>query len=214
VLPSTAPVSSPLPPWRLSVQLNSAKSFAILPRPRHAISPTLFRSENSPAASPRGRPPPCRGPAALGPRRRNSPRPCDPHLPPMLRYHLPVAKPDRRRRTAVDPHHRSNPGRAPLPLRYRQRRQPPPLSLAGGPAPPRRPPPSPPHSWASWAASLARASATPKWAEIPPGPQGKEILFLFFFQFLFPFSHIYLYADILCTKNSLNKLVGHKNNKI
>jgi hypothetical protein len=53
----------------------------------------------------------------------------------------------------------------------------------------------------------ARASAlAPGWAEIPPA-QLAGISFFFFFSHLFsPFSYIYLYADILCTKNSPNKL--------
>jgi hypothetical protein len=54
-------------------------------------------------------------------------------------------------------------------------------------------------------AAPARALA-PEWAKIPPGPSSRKTLFFFFFSFLFPFSYIELYADILCTKNSLNKL--------
>jgi hypothetical protein len=50
----------------------------------------------------RGHPPPCRGPAAIGPRRQNSPHPRDPHQPPMLRHRFPIAKPDRRRRTVAE----------------------------------------------------------------------------------------------------------------
>jgi hypothetical protein len=42
------------------------------------------------------------------------------------------------------------------------------------------------------------------WAEIPPAQlAGKS---LFFFHYFFLFSYIYAYIDILCTKNSINKL--------
>jgi hypothetical protein len=41
-----------------------------------------------------------------------------------------------------------------------------------------------------------------------------EFLLFFFSYFFFSFSHIYLDANILCTKNCLNKLLGHKNNKV
>jgi hypothetical protein len=163
----------------------------------------------------RGHPPPCRGPAALGPRRRNSPRPCDPHLPLMLRHHYPLAKPDRRRRTvaklAVD--------------RPRSSLFPPPPSVAVNAVSP----PSLPGWW-------ARATAPPpavapsqlgqlghKRARAPvlSGPKSPplaqsagEFLLLFFSYFFFSFSHIYLDANILCTKNCLNKLLGHINNKV
>jgi hypothetical protein len=70
------------------------------------------------------------------------------------------------------------------------------LSLA-----PRRQPPPP--------FALARA----RWAKNPPSLVSSEFLFLFpfsisfsFFYFFFLFSYIYSYIDILCTKNSLNKL--------
>jgi hypothetical protein len=133
----------------------------------------------------RGHPPPCRGLAAIGPRRRNSPRPCDPHLPPMLRHRFPVAKPDRRRRTAAElavDRPRSSPF---PPLRCRQRRQPPlspwlvgprygavphRRSLAAGPAGPQARP---------------RPRARAEWAEIPPGSVSWRIPSLFPFLFLF-----------------------------
>ena len=48
----------------------------------------------------------------------------------------------------------------------------------------------------------------------PPLAQSAgEFLLFFFSYFFFSFSHIYLDANILCTKNCLNKLLGHKNNK-
>jgi hypothetical protein len=53
----------------------------------------------------------------------------------------------------------------------------------------------------------APALAGPKF---PPGPASWEFLFFFLFHFFFPFSYIYLYTDILCTKNSLNKLYDTK----
>jgi hypothetical protein len=55
------------------------------------------------------------------------------------------------------------------------------------------------------ARAAARALA-PGWAKITPRPSLLEILSPFYFPIFFPFSYIYLYADILCTKNSLNKL--------
>jgi hypothetical protein len=58
----------------------------------------------------------------------------------------------------------------------------------------------------SRAASAPARALAPKWAEIPPGPARQEIPFLFIFSFIFPFSHIELYANILCTKNSPDKL--------
>jgi hypothetical protein len=215
VLPPTAPVSFPLPPWRPSVQLNSTKGSATLPRSRHATSPTLFRPENSPAASPP------RTPATVP--RTGRPRPPQAKFAPPLRSssttHAPPPLP--RRKTGPTAENRRGspppvePRSSPSPLRCRQRRQHPPLSLAGGPTPPRRPPPSPPHRWASWAVSLARASARAQVGrKSPPAHRERKSFFFFFSHFLFPFSHIYLYADILCTKNSLNKLVGHKNNKV
>jgi hypothetical protein len=48
----------------------------------------------------------------------------------------------------------------------------------------------------------------------PPTQLAGEFLLFFFSLFFSPFSHIYLDANILCTKNCLNKLLGHKNNKV
>jgi hypothetical protein len=57
----------------------------------------------------------------------------------------------------------------------------------------------------------ARAPSGPK----SPLAQLAGEFFLFFFSyFFFSFSHIYLDANILCTKNCLNKLLGHKDNKV
>jgi hypothetical protein len=58
-----------------------------------------------------------------------------------------------------------------------------------------------PHSsWVVWAqlAAMPRARARP--GRNPPGLVNLEFLFFFLFLSFFPFSHIYLYADILCTK--------------
>jgi hypothetical protein len=57
-------------------------------------------------------------------------------------------------------------------------------------------------------------------ARAPSGPKSPlaqldgDFLFFFSSYFLFSFSHIYLDANILCTKNRLNKLLGHKNNEV
>jgi hypothetical protein len=53
----------------------------------------------------------------------------------------------------------------------------------------------------------ARARAHAQVGRNPPSPARQETPFSFYFSsFLFPFSHIELYANILCTKNSSNKL--------
>jgi hypothetical protein len=148
--PFTAPVSSPLPLWRSSVQLSCAKSSATLPRSRHATSPTQLWPENSPAASPP------RAPATVPrtgrhrpPSRRNSPRPCDP-----IYHSCSATVSPSQNRTGAENRRGARRRPAPVvapspPLRCRQRRQPPSLSLAGGPALRRRSPLSLPRSWAS-----------------------------------------------------------------
>jgi hypothetical protein len=162
----------------------------------------------------RGHLPPCRGPAAIGPRRRNSPHPRDPHQPPMLRHRFPTAKPDRRRRTAAGlaaDRPRSSPrpslravNAVPFPPLFGVR------ACAAAPFPRRR---------------LARLGQTgrkrarplalaPVGPKSPPAQLAGEFFLFFFSLFFFPFSHIYLDANILCTKNCLNKLLGHKNNKV
>jgi hypothetical protein len=154
----------------------------------------------------RGHPPPCREPAAIGPRRQNSPHPRDPHPPPVLRHHLPAVEPDQRRRTAAGltadrtpvelpplPPLPSTPSATPSPWRVgpTPRRCPPPSPRAVGPSEPKARPPA-------RSRQLGRN---------PPGPASWEILYLFPFPFLFPiFTYIYLDTNILCTKNSLNKL--------
>jgi hypothetical protein len=83
-----------------------------------------------------------------------------------------------------------------------------------GRAAPRRPPPAPRAAGpAGPPAAPARALALggPK---SPPGQQGRKSFFFLFSHFFSHFSHIELYAKILCTKNSSNKIIGHKNNKI
>jgi hypothetical protein len=64
------------------------------------------------------------------------------------------------------------------------------LSLAGGPAgPPAR------------ARAHARLGRKSPLAQLVGNP-----FYFYFFHFFFLFSYIYAYVDILCTKNSLNKL--------
>jgi hypothetical protein len=68
------------------------------------------------------------------------------------------------------------------------------VSLARGPQLGRRPRARVPRAW------LGRNSPPARLA-------GNSFFFFFFFSHFFsPFSYIYLYADILCTKNSPNKL--------
>jgi hypothetical protein len=82
-----------------------------------------------------------------------------------------------------------------------------PLSSACGPAPRHRPhavspaggPSGPP------AHEVARARAR-LGQKHPPAQLAEKPFLVFFSHFFSPFSYIYLYADILCTKNSLNKL--------
>jgi hypothetical protein len=106
----------------------------------------------------------------------------------------------------------------------------PPLGLTGDRAPTGSPPvtpnvfPSPPH-WhvgprprhrprtvPPLAGQVGRLPTRPRapalsWAKFPLGLASRGNPFLFsFFHFLFLFSHIFTYIDILCTKNSLNKL--------
>jgi hypothetical protein len=185
-------VSSPLPLWRSSVQLSCAKSSATLSVHDTPLPPLNYGRKPHRRLRCRGHPPPCRGPAAIGPRRRNSPHPCDPHPPPMLRHRFPVAKPDRRRRTAAELA-ADWPWSSPFPPSIAVNAVSPPLPLAGGPTLRRRPPPSLPRSWASWAASApAPASSGPK---SPPLAQlAGEFLLFFFSYFFFSFSHIYLDA--------------------
>jgi hypothetical protein len=76
-------------------------------------------------------------------------------------------------------------------------------------------PPPLPRSWAGWAASApAPAPARRVGRNSPLAQLDGEFLFFFSSYFLFSFSHIYLDANILCTKNRLNKLLGQKNNEV
>jgi hypothetical protein len=76
-----------------------------------------------------------------------------------------------------------------------------PSSLARGPAPivpsPAGGPARPPAPTARVRARLGRN---------PPDPVSRKSLFFFLFHLFFLFTCIYAYIDILCTKNSLNKL--------
>jgi hypothetical protein len=60
-----------------------------------------------------------------------------------------------------------------------------------------------------------RASArAPSGLKSPLAQLAGEFFLFFFSYFFFSFFHIYLDANILCTKNCLNKLLGHKDNKV
>jgi hypothetical protein len=141
----------------------------------------------------RGHPPPCRGPTAIGPRRRNSPHPRDPHQPPMLHHRFPTAKPDRRRRTAAGLV-ADRPQLSPRPsLRVVITVPFPPLSGVRTHAAAPFSPPSPARLGQvgrKRARPLALVPSGPKFP--PPGPVGWKILSLFLFPFLFPiFSYIF-----------------------
>jgi hypothetical protein len=164
----------------------------------------------------RGHPPLRRGPAAIGPRRPNSPHPRNPLHPPVLRHHFPAREPDRRRRTVAE-FAADRPRSSLSPPLLPSNAVSPPPSLPGWWARATAPSPPPlPRCWADWAASApAPASARRVGRNPPPLAQfAGEFLFFFFSYFFFSFSHIYLDANILCTKNCLNKLLGHKNNKV
>jgi hypothetical protein len=147
----------------------------------------------------RGHPPPRRGPSAIGPRQSNWPHPCD-RLP---RPCLATASLPQNR------NHDGEPPRIPPPAELRSTHPPPSVAvhaikppLAGVWAPP-----SPPRCWASRAASVpARARSRPGGPKSPPAQQGRKLLFFLFSLFFSHFSHIELYANILCTKNGSNKL--------
>jgi hypothetical protein len=162
----------------------------------------------------RGHPPLRRGPAAIGPRRPNSPHHRDPLQPPVLRHPFPARGPDRRRRTAAELV-ADRPGRAPFPLRYQVAPSAPPLSLASGPALRRRPRRRPLAAGPFGPQSAPAPAPARRVGQKSPRPSWMENSFSFFFSYFFSsFSHIYLDANILCTKNCLNKLLGLKNNKV
>jgi hypothetical protein len=142
----------------------------------------------------RGHPPPCHGPAAIGPRRQNSPHPRDPHPPPVLRHHLPTVEPDQRRRTAAGLATDRTPVELPpLPLLLSTLSATP-SPWRVGPAPRRRPPSSPRVAGPSGPKARPPARARANWAEIPPDLASWEILYLFPFPFLFPiFTYISRY---------------------
>jgi hypothetical protein len=139
----------------------------------------------------RGRPPLRRGPAAIGPRRPNSPHHRDPLQPPMLRHPFPARGPDRRRRTTAELA-ADRPGRAP-------------------PSPLLRVAPSAPLSpWLVGPRYGAVPAAVPSllgrlghkacprprphalWAKIPPGPVEWRIPFIFLFPIFLSHFHIYI----------------------
>jgi hypothetical protein len=139
----------------------------------------------------RGHPPPRRGPAAIGPRRRNSPHPRDPHQPPMLRHRFPTAKPDRRRRTAAGLA-ADQPRSSPRPPSVLLTPFPSPLSLACGTTPQRRSLVVAPRGWAKRAESTPARSRWCLLGQNPPRPSWLENSFSFSFPFSFPiFTYIF-----------------------
>ena len=135
-----------------------------------------------------GHPPPCRRPAAIGPRGPNSPHPRDPLHPPVLRNRFPAKEPDPRRRTAAGLAAGRTPVEPPLPP-CRQRRQPLPVSgvraRATAPSPARLG-----QVGRKRARPRALAPTGPK--SPPPSPASWKILSLFPFPFLFPiFTYIF-----------------------
>jgi hypothetical protein len=149
----------------------------------------------------RGHPPPYRGPAAIGHLRSNSPHPRDPHHLPVLRHHFPAKEPAPRRRTAAG----LAAGRAPpssVSLTSSTTPLPDVWAPRHGAVPRRRP-----AQMGQLGRKRTRARALAPGGPKSPLAQLAENPFSFFFSlFFFPFSHIYLDANILCTKNSLNKL--------
>jgi hypothetical protein len=79
----------------------------------------------------------------------------------------------------------------------------PPLLVARGPTPTE---PSPRRSVVVGPGGPPARARARLGQNLPPAQLVENPFFFFLFPFLFPFSYIYLYADILCTKNSLNKL--------
>jgi hypothetical protein len=143
-----------------------------------------------------------RRPAAIGPRRSNWPHPYERLPPPVPRHRLPAAEPESRRRTAADFTAGRTPVDFPLPVVV-QTSSAPSLSLACGP---RATAPSPAVSPSLLGQPGRKRARAQVGRNSPPAQQGRKFLFFLFFSFLFPFSHIELYANILCTKNSPNKL--------
>jgi hypothetical protein len=136
-------------------------------------------------------PPLRRGPAAIGPRRPNSPHHRDPLQPPVLRHPFPARGPNRRQRTAAELA-ADRPGRAPpsppLPVALSA-----PLSpwLVGpryGAVPATVP------SLLGHLGRKARLRPRPHalWAKIPPGPVKWRIPFLFLFPIFLSHFHIYI----------------------
>jgi hypothetical protein len=201
-LPS--PVSSALPPLLSSSQI----SVVVDLRHFNASMTHPFPSPIAPLASPATSPPRAPATAPWTGHPRHPPAKLalhhDPLPPPVPRHHSPVAEPEPRRRTAAGLHRRSSPGWFAPP--HHRSTPSAPLPLARGPTPMA---PSP-HRFplAGLVGHLPARALALGWAKFPPPPtQLAENLFSFsFFHFFFPFSYIYLYTNILCTKNSLNKL--------
>jgi hypothetical protein len=114
----------------------------------------------------RGHPPLRRGPAAIGPRRPNSPHPCDPLHSPVLRHRFPAREPDRRRRTVAEfAADRPRSSLSPPPLRRRVTPSAPLSPWLVGPRYGAVPAPA-----SSLLGRLGRKRAHAGWAEIPPWP--------------------------------------------
>jgi hypothetical protein len=104
----------------------------------------------------------------------------------MQHHHLPAAEPDQRRRTVVDSHRRSDPGRPPLPSVTARAIKLPPPRWHVGPAPQCRSPRRP--------SLLGQLGRQPRRARArarvgrntPPGPARQENPFSFYFLFSFP----------------------------
>ena len=129
----------------------------------------------------------------------------------MLRHHFPAREPDRRRRTAAE-FAADRPRSSLSPLRCRVTPSAPLSPWLVGPRYGAFP--------AAASSLLGRLGHKRARARAPSGPKfplaqlAGEFLFFFFSYFFFSFSHIYLDANILCTKNCINKLLGNKNNKV
>jgi hypothetical protein len=131
----------------------------------------------------------------------------------VLRHRFPAEEPDQRRRTAARFATGRTPVEAPLPPSIAVNAVSP-LPLSGMRARATAPFPAiAPAQLGQLGCKRARARARARVGRNPPPPPAQltgNSFFFFFSHFFSPFSYIYLYADILCTKNSLNKFYGTK----
>jgi hypothetical protein len=109
----------------------------------------------------------------------------------MLRHRFPIAKPDRRRRTAAELA-ADRPRSSPRPSLRAVNAVPSPLSLVCRPTPQRRSPAIASRGWVKWAESTPARS---RWRLLgqnsPPAQLAGEFL-LFFFSLFFSHFHIYI----------------------